>query len=156
MQLSWQSKGLKILVSAVRSRPSPQKKSSASCSFFYNKTMYYVYILFSEKSKVYYVGMTKDILARLNEHNRGKSKFTKGRISCSAYRQRKKMQLLQPSQHYYRLKNSNSNLIFRRKKYYYEKINKHLCFNCNIHFWISCFFLRKFYICYKIRWQKRN
>ena len=37
-----------------------------------------VYVLQSEKDGTFYVGMTKDVLNRLKEHNAGKSKFTKG------------------------------------------------------------------------------
>ena len=39
-----------------------------------------VYLLQSEKSGIYYVGIAQDVNARLKEHNRGKSKFTKGHI----------------------------------------------------------------------------
>ena len=37
----------------------------------------YCYILYSEKLDKYYVGSTTDIGKRLEEHNRGKEKFTK-------------------------------------------------------------------------------
>ncbi len=37
----------------------------------------YCYILFSDKLNKYYVGSTTDIARRLEEHNRGKEKFTK-------------------------------------------------------------------------------
>ena len=37
----------------------------------------YCYILFSNKLNKYYVGSTTDIARRLEEHNRGKEKFTK-------------------------------------------------------------------------------
>ncbi len=40
--------------------------------------MYYVYIIKSERTNICYVGMAKDVLKRLNEHNSGKSTFTKG------------------------------------------------------------------------------
>jgi putative endonuclease len=40
--------------------------------------MFYVYVLFSLKSGIKYVGMTENIERRLKEHNAGKSKFTKG------------------------------------------------------------------------------
>ncbi len=40
--------------------------------------MIYVYVLKSEASEKYYVGMAKDVTNRLKEHNAGKSKFTKG------------------------------------------------------------------------------
>ena len=35
------------------------------------------YILFSDKLKRYYVGHTDNMIKRLDEHNRGKSKYTK-------------------------------------------------------------------------------
>jgi len=41
---------------------------------------YYVYILKSEMKEITYVGITNDIERRLNEHNSGKSKFTKAFI----------------------------------------------------------------------------
>ena len=37
-----------------------------------------VYVLKSESSGIYYVGMSKDVNIRLKEHNAGKTKFTKG------------------------------------------------------------------------------
>ena len=40
--------------------------------------MYFVYMIRSLKSGVIYVGMAKDVEHRLDEHNSGKSKFTKG------------------------------------------------------------------------------
>lgn len=40
--------------------------------------MYFVYILQSEEDGRFYVGMTGDVERRLKEHNRGKSKSTKG------------------------------------------------------------------------------
>ena len=39
--------------------------------------MYYTYILYSSKSKIFYYGFTKDIKKRLNEHNTGISPATK-------------------------------------------------------------------------------
>ena len=42
--------------------------------------IWFVYLLQSEKDGSYYVGMTKDINARLKEHNRGKSRYTKGKM----------------------------------------------------------------------------
>ena len=39
--------------------------------------MYVVYILFSPSLKKYYVGSTVHLSIRLEEHNRGKSSFTK-------------------------------------------------------------------------------
>ncbi len=40
--------------------------------------MNFVYILQSEKDGRFYVGMTADVERRVKEHNRGKSKSTKG------------------------------------------------------------------------------
>jgi putative endonuclease len=37
----------------------------------------WVYILFSEKVKKYYIGQTRNIVLRLMRHNQGKSKSTK-------------------------------------------------------------------------------
>ncbi len=42
--------------------------------------MFYVYLLKSLSSGVYYVGIAKDIQVRLKEHNSGKSIFTKGHL----------------------------------------------------------------------------
>jgi putative endonuclease len=38
--------------------------------------MYFVYIIYSEKLKRYYVGSTENIEARLEQHNVGLSKYT--------------------------------------------------------------------------------
>ena len=40
--------------------------------------MIQVYVLRSKKTGIYYVGMTADVVNRLQEHNAGKTKFTKG------------------------------------------------------------------------------
>ncbi len=37
-----------------------------------------VYVLLSTKDNATYVGMAKDVVARLNEHNAGKNRYTKG------------------------------------------------------------------------------
>ncbi|MGV6861992.1 MAG: GIY-YIG nuclease family protein [Putridiphycobacter sp.] len=42
--------------------------------------MYFVYVIRSLSSGVYYVGMAQNVELRLKEHNRGKSKFTKGHL----------------------------------------------------------------------------
>ena len=42
--------------------------------------MYYVYILKSSKSGILYYGYTEDLRRRVEEHNTGKSKFTKGHV----------------------------------------------------------------------------
>ena len=39
--------------------------------------MYFVYIIYSEKSNRYYTGQTNDYLSRLHEHNCGESFYTK-------------------------------------------------------------------------------
>jgi len=41
---------------------------------------YYVYVLKSEKDNMYYVGYTKNLIKRLEEHNSGLVKSTKYRI----------------------------------------------------------------------------
>jgi putative endonuclease len=38
--------------------------------------MYYVYIIYSEKIKKFYVGFTNDLKRRISEHKRGHSDFT--------------------------------------------------------------------------------
>ncbi len=38
---------------------------------------YYVYILESINKKTYYIGQTNNLLKRVQEHNTGRSKFTK-------------------------------------------------------------------------------
>lgn len=38
--------------------------------------MYYVYILYSENSNIYYKGYTEDVSKRLREHNEGLSRYT--------------------------------------------------------------------------------
>jgi len=40
---------------------------------------YFVYILWSKKDKMFYVGYTEDLTNRLDEHNSGKVKSTKNR-----------------------------------------------------------------------------
>ena len=40
--------------------------------------MYYVYVLKSEDHYRFYVGFTQDVEKRLKEHNKGKTKSTKG------------------------------------------------------------------------------
>jgi putative endonuclease len=41
--------------------------------------VYYVYILLSEKDNIRYVGYTKNLKRRINEHNSGSVKSTKNR-----------------------------------------------------------------------------
>ena len=43
--------------------------------------MYYVYIIESEKSGIFYKGSTSDYQRRLSEHNEGINDFTKGKGS---------------------------------------------------------------------------
>lgn len=40
-------------------------------------SMYYVYILQSQKDKTYYYGFTEDLKRRITEHNSGKVEYTK-------------------------------------------------------------------------------
>ena len=42
--------------------------------------MYYTYILYSSKSKIFYYGFTKDLKKRVEEHNKGLSPATKPHI----------------------------------------------------------------------------
>jgi predicted GIY-YIG superfamily endonuclease len=42
--------------------------------------MFYVYILQSSKSGILYYGYTENLRRRLQEHNSGKTKFTKGHL----------------------------------------------------------------------------
>ena len=44
-----------------------------------NLTMFYTYVLQSEKSGKFYTGYTNDLRKRFKEHNEGKSTYTKGR-----------------------------------------------------------------------------
>jgi putative endonuclease len=39
--------------------------------------IFYVYIIYSLKRDLYYVGSCQDLQERLNRHNQGRSKFTK-------------------------------------------------------------------------------
>jgi len=40
---------------------------------------YYVYVLYSEKHRIYYKGFTEDISKRLHEHNHDLGRFTAGK-----------------------------------------------------------------------------
>ncbi len=42
--------------------------------------MFYVYVIYSDKLRKRYTGSARDINTRLQEHNSGKSKFTKAGI----------------------------------------------------------------------------
>ncbi|HNQ31536.1 MAG TPA: GIY-YIG nuclease family protein [Candidatus Woesebacteria bacterium] len=42
--------------------------------------MYFVYILQSTRDETYYIGYTQDIFERLQTHNAGKVRYTKGHI----------------------------------------------------------------------------
>ncbi len=42
--------------------------------------MHYIYVLWSSKIRKRYVGSTKNVEKRVNEHNYGANKFTKGGI----------------------------------------------------------------------------
>lgn len=42
--------------------------------------MHYVYIIQSTKDKSYYVGSTKDLRKRFQEHNKGEARFTSSRV----------------------------------------------------------------------------
>jgi putative endonuclease len=42
--------------------------------------LYYAYILKSQKDQTYYYGSTHDLKSRIDQHNKGKSRYTKGRM----------------------------------------------------------------------------
>ena len=65
----------------VRTRVSPRKKglSILRVFLFIWKCTTFIYWK-SLKSKLHYTGIAKDVEARLRDHNRGKSKFTKGHL----------------------------------------------------------------------------
>ena len=52
----------------------PLKEIIENSNFEYN---YYIYVLISKDNLHHYVGLTKDVGRRLQEHNSGKSKSTK-------------------------------------------------------------------------------
>ncbi len=41
--------------------------------------MYNIYIIQSEKNNSYYIGQTNDLERRIDEHNRGKDKYTRNK-----------------------------------------------------------------------------
>jgi len=45
----------------------------------YNKVMYYTYILLSKKDSKFYIGYSTDLRKRIEVHNKGWNKSTKGR-----------------------------------------------------------------------------
>ena len=45
--------------------------------------MFYVYVLLSIKDKMFYIGCTKDLKQRINQHNKGWVKSTKDRRPLS-------------------------------------------------------------------------
>lgn len=42
--------------------------------------MHYVYLIQSQKDKTFYTGTTEDLIKRLGEHNRGRTRFTSTKI----------------------------------------------------------------------------
>jgi predicted GIY-YIG superfamily endonuclease len=44
------------------------------------KNMHYVYLIQSQKDKTFYTGITKDLIIRIKEHNRKRSRFTSTKI----------------------------------------------------------------------------
>ena len=40
---------------------------------------HFVYIIYSQKSDIYYIGHTNNLTDRLNRHNSNRNKFTKGK-----------------------------------------------------------------------------
>jgi putative endonuclease len=47
--------------------------------------MYFVYILKSRKDGTYYYGSTANLPTRIEQHNRGKVKYTKGHLPYQLY-----------------------------------------------------------------------
>ena len=47
------------------------------CGAFFLSTMFYIYILFSDKTNRYYIGSTDDLDRRLKHHNAGSTPSTK-------------------------------------------------------------------------------
>ncbi len=61
--------------SSVRIWP-PRQKQGKPCFFCY-KTMYYVYIIFSNSTNKFYTGSTENIESRLAHHNGAYNRSTK-------------------------------------------------------------------------------
>ena len=40
---------------------------------------YFVYIIYSQKCDIYYIGHTNNLIDRLNRHNQNRNKFTSGK-----------------------------------------------------------------------------
>ena len=64
---------------------SPVSRSEKSLTFvcrafFMENSEYYIYLLESESDGVWYVGLSQNPEERSRQHNRGKSKFTKGHM----------------------------------------------------------------------------
>ena len=63
--------------------PRPDKEKGdplVGSPFLFKDSMFWVYILRSEKTNKYYTGSTQNVSERLMEHNAGKSKSTRGGI----------------------------------------------------------------------------
>ena len=65
--------------SSVRIRYPPQGTEALRGPFFIQifSTMYYIYVLFSQKTNRYYIGSTDDLQGRLKHHNAGSTPSTK-------------------------------------------------------------------------------
>ena len=86
-----------------RFMPCTGAKRLVQGSVFWRGKMYYVYVLFSEKDKFFYVGYTRNVEERLKCHNSGKNHST---------RSRRPFKLL-----YYEAHTSKSDAM-RREKYF--------------------------------------
>jgi len=79
--------------------------------------MYYVYIIKSKKDKSRYVGITKDLKQRLQEHNRGIVKFTASKLPyilvwyCAFSSKKKALE-------FERYLKSGSGIAFARKRFW--------------------------------------
>ncbi len=40
---------------------------------------YFVYIIYSQKSDIHYIGHTNNLIDRINRHNQNRNKYTKGK-----------------------------------------------------------------------------
>ena len=56
--------------------PTMSRSPSPFLSMVYNSTMFYVYVIYSNKLGKYYIGQTNDLKRRIAEHIAGKSTYT--------------------------------------------------------------------------------
>ena len=75
--LEWHSRGQRFDPATVHRFRAKYFPTGGSYSFFWQSSMFYVYVLHSDLSEHFYVGHTDDLTRRINEHNSGKSLSTK-------------------------------------------------------------------------------